>query len=261
MATEIVIVPTYKRDELLYLCLEAIRKQFEGTVWAMSDRCAESPELYSMEKNFRATIFVRSEHPYYGNSFNALESLCWAIQPEYEYETISIIEDDTILHPGYFAWARGMLNTKRYAAVCGHVGNALDTWYTSPCASWRAENLKQCLELVPTYYLEARTREEMQRILDGAPQFKKSKFKYGSCEQDGFFLRCIEHFGWRTAFPEKPLCAHLGWFGYNRDGHSAPTGNFEQRIQACQDLLANKQRRVELFGQRIVELELEGENA
>ena len=171
------------------------------------------------------------------------------------HSTVFMVEDDTILHGNYFDWARRMLATGRYAAVCGHVGNALDTWYTSPCASWRAVNLRQALELVPKGYLEAETREEMQKILDECPEFKRSRFKFGSCEQDGLMLRIIEYFGWKTAFPEKPLCTHLGAWGYNREGHTGPDGSFEQRVKACRELLANRERRIELFGKRIVDLE------
>ena len=67
-------------------------------------------------------------------------------------------------------------------------------------------NLRQALEFVPKGYLEATTREEMQKILDDRPEFKRSRFKFGSAEQDGFFLRVIEYFGWKTSFPEKPPC-------------------------------------------------------
>ena len=68
-------------------------------------------------------------------------------------------------------------------------------------------------------------------------------------------MRVIEYFGWKTAFPEKPLATHLGAWGYNREGHAGPDGTFEQRVQWCRDLLANRERRIELFGRRIVDLE------
>jgi hypothetical protein len=257
--SEVVIVPTYKRDELLFLCLEAIRREDqEIRILVFSDHCRQSDDIANICDEFLADFCPVADHNSYGNSFAVISALRVATRGK--FSAIHLIEDDTILHPGYLDWARRSLSGNRFAAVCGHVGNTLDTWYTSPCASWNADRLAQCLALVPTGYLEATTREEMQKILDEFPVFKKSKFRYGSAEQDGFLLRCIEHFGWKTLFPDKPMCVHLGAWGYNRPSQDGPQGSFDERVQACRDLLANKQKRVELFGQRIVELEMEGAN-
>ena len=258
--SEVVCIATYKRDELLALCLEAIRAQDkEIPIMVFSDRGWESDDLRFLCLQENASLCYGIDDVGYGNSRNVIRAM-WegVIAPS---AIVHFIEDDTILHPSYLDWARGMLATKRFAAVCGHVGNEQDTWYTSPCASWLPDKLQICLEAIPKGYLEARTREEMQKILDDCELFKKSKFRFGSAEQDGYFLRCIEHFGWKTSFPKKPLCTHLGWFGYNRPSHLGPIGNFEQRVKWCRGILASKQKRVEMFGKRIVDLEIEGENA
>ncbi len=252
---EVCIITTYKRDELLWLCIEAIRKQFAGIVWIFSDHGRQNPDLWRLSLRFGAQLFFARGQGY-GNSSNLIGAMKTALVGP--WEILHCVEDDTIIHPSYFDWARAMLSTKRYAAVCGHVGNELDTWYTSPCASWDAEHLRKCLKLVPPGYLEATTREEMQKILDECLTFKKSHYRYGSAEQDGYFLRCIEHFGWKTKFPEKPLAQHMGWWGYNRAGHKGPEGTFEERIAAVRKAINDKTFRTAMFGQRITQAEMEG---
>ncbi len=233
---ETVVVPTFKRDELLWLCLEAIRKQdLVITILVHSDHEYVSKELIDACIFFNASFASARQHSSYGNSRNTIAAMESALLQT--SAIVHCIEDDTILHPGYLEWARHELSKPNVVAVCGGIGNTQDTWYTSPCASWNAKPLRKCIDLIPSGYLEATMREEMQKILDEYEPFKKSHFRYGSAEQDGYFLRCIEHFGFKTKFPEKPLCA------------------------ACRKALHDKQFRTEMFGQRITEAEMEGLNA
>ncbi len=268
---DICIVTTYKREELLYLCLEAIREQFTGPVWVFSDHAYQSAELLRTGTRFGAMTFFVKESNRYGNSANVINSMKTALAGH--SEIIHMIEDDTIIHPGYFEWARAklslytagprtqnaVLHTYPYAVALGRIpGDAASTWYESPCVSWNAGCLRQCLELIPPGYLEATTREEMQKILDDCPTFKKSKFKFGSAEQDGFFLRCLEYFGWKSAYPDKSFASHMGWWGYNRDTHEGPVGTFEERVEICRRALYDKAFRTAMFGQRITQTEMGG---
>lgn len=256
---EICVVQTWKRDELLYLCLEAIRREDQYIpICVFSDRGHVTPELLEMTgRTFHCGLQVQEDHQRFGNSWNVVQSLSWGTR---KAAIVHSIEDDCIIHPGYFLWARGALASENVAAGNGRIpGDPLTTWYESPCASWNTDKLALCIDAVPPGYLDCGTREEMQAILDAAPLFAKSRYRYGSAEQDGFFLRCIEQYGWRTKFPPKSLASHIGAWGYNRPpGHEPPTGTFQERIQWCRDLLHNKQRRMELFGQRITEDEMAG---
>ena len=83
------------------------------------------------------------------------------------------------------------------AAVCGRIASPhVTNWYEAPCASWQAAYLRIALEhIVPEYH--SHSRLEMQRVLD-EKMFPRSLYKKGGAEQDGFFLRCVEHHRWRT---------------------------------------------------------------
>jgi hypothetical protein len=94
--------------------------------------------------------------------------------------------------------------------------------------------------------------------LDAA--FSKSKFVYGSAEQDGLFLRCLESLKLKSWYPPYDLASHLGFFSfnYNRDWDLRPQGTFEERIAACRKVLHDREKRTELFGARITENEMGG---
>jgi hypothetical protein len=278
---EICIVPAYNREELLWLCLEAIRKaDSEIALLVTSDKGADSDDLSKTCAQFHATELLRERHDAHGNSFNVLETLRYAAG---KFDLIHIVEEDTIIHPGWFAWARTQLGLppqlsgqnrptrlesgkeghstqepNLYAAVCARIhGDRSTVWYDAPCASWNATYLRQALAMIPDGYLTAKSRNEMTVLADAT--FPNSRYRYGSGEQDGFLLRCIEHFKWQTKFPEKAMAQHLGFFGYNQPvGRDRPTGTLEERVAFCRQLLADKRQRTELFGQRITELEMEG---
>jgi hypothetical protein len=275
MTPELVVVTTYVREELLYLCLEAIRREdYHIPVFVFSDRGADSPELSVTCSVFRAELIIRPAHSRYGNSWNTITACEWAVSSIWrDLGIVHLIEDDTIIHPGYFRWARQQLALDlrvspfqithgdlrfRYAAVCGRIASPhIPNWYESPCASWNAGHMTVALKHVIPEYL-ADTREEMQIVLDERI-FPGSQWKKGGAEQDGFFLRCIEHGGWKTKFPPIPLATHLGWWGYNSPPlRPKPAGSFNDRIEACRAMFANVAQRKEWFGHRITDAELSG---
>lgn len=266
MSSEICIVPTYRREELLVLSLEAIRKAAPTlTIKVFSDRGACSTDLIRVCQEFEAELRVRPTHKHFGNSYNllsAMQTVMLVDQPE----IIHLVEDDTIVHPNYFIWARKQLrgsgdslpNVRPIAAAFAHCSaeDVRTQWYESPCASWDRDCLAVALASVPENYF-ADTRGGMQNALRAA--FPRCKNSGGPGEQDSFFLCVIEAQDWRTVHPRRPLASHIGWYGYNRPVDAAgPTGTFPERVEACRRLLADKKARSKHFGARITKLEMEG---
>lgn len=262
MPEEIVMVTTFKRDALLYLCLESIRSEDSRIpILVFSDRNHDSENMRSACGKFGARFTIRTQPLGFGNSYNVIEGLrtCVAMGAE----IVHSIEDDTIIHGKYLSWARSKLsiNPPQFAVALGRIpGDIHSTWYESPCVSWNASMLAQCLEKVPLGYF-ADTREEMQKVVDAA--FPHSHYRFGSAEQDGLFLRCLEFFKWKTAYPPHSMASHLGFWseGYNRPSELCPPGTFAEQVEACRKVLHDRTRRIELFGQGITEKEMEGMNA
>src|SRR4029077_8769279 len=110
--------------------------------------------------------------------------------------------------------------------------------------------------VVPEYH--ASDRLDMLKALD-QQMFPHSKYKRGGAEQDGFFLRCIEHCGWKSKFPTTPLATHLGWDGYNSPPlREKPQGPLVDRVRQCRAMLENREERKKLFGHRITDSEWQG---
>jgi hypothetical protein len=186
-------------------------------------------------------------------------------------DIVHLIEDDTLIHKGYLAWAREKLSREHpigfagqpievpeFAAVCGRIGSPhIPNWLEIPCISWNADCLRTALgHLVPEYFCA--DRKEMQRVLDEIV-FPKSKYRRGGAEADGFFLRCVESHNWKTAFPPTPLATHFGFWGYNcPPTWERPKGTFEERIQFCRELLKDTERRNAIFGHGITAKEMQG---
>jgi hypothetical protein len=257
MRNDVVIVTTFQREELLFLSLEAIRREDSQIPIAVaSDRGQTSGDLHHICQLFRAELTVAGDSHSYGNSFNLMTALRCALSGTFGVdlqrpEIVHCIEDDMPI---------GIRAHSLYAAVCARIGSPhILNWYESPCASWNAGYLRIALShLKPEYF--APTREEMQRVLD-EQMFPNSKYKKGGAEQDGFFLRCIEHHNWQTKFPPKPLATHLGWYGYNSPpARERPTGNLEQRVEQCRAMLRDTEKRKFLFGHRITDAEISGMN-
>jgi hypothetical protein len=257
---EICAVFTYQRDELLYLCLEAIRSQDrELHIMVFSDRGHYTPDLVETCRKFNTSYVVRKKAVGYGNSFNVIEGLRWCCGMG--CDVVHAIEDDTIIHAGYLEWARMKVfnNPVQYAVALGRIPSDIEsTWFESPCVTWNAKCLEMCLEKIPLNYF-SETIEGMQKAVDAA--FPHSKFCFGSAQQDGFFLRCLEFFKFRTAYPGTSFASHLGTYGYNRPGGLKPDGTLDERVAFFRKLLYDKTRRTEQFGQEITEREMRGLNA
>lgn len=257
-ATEICIVPTFQREELLCLCLESIRVAAPYLpIKIFSDRGECSQDLLHLSRTYNCGLTVRPAHRRFGNSYNLIRAMQSALLLD-NPAVVHMVENDTVISKDYFIWARKMLKADANTACSyGHISSdeVRQHWYESPAVSWDAEFLRRALAEIPDGYF-AETREGMQQKLRNAfPMFKSSR---GPGEQDSFFLCVIEKYQWRTVHPHRPLCTHLGWYGYNRPADEiAPQGTFAERVEACRKMLADKKARGKHFGTRITNLELE----
>ena len=95
MNEPIVLVPTWCREELLFLCLESVRRESPAiAIHVYSDRGATSPDLRNTCDKFSAHLTVRAQHNFYGNSFNVLDAAKLAMR--HRPSLLHVIEDDTI---------------------------------------------------------------------------------------------------------------------------------------------------------------------
>jgi hypothetical protein len=228
---EIYVVPTYKRPDFLYCCLEAIRAaEPELPLMVFPDRGTTEDEVCT---KFNVQQFLTVEHSYHGNSYVMLEALKWAY--EMAYERVFIIEDDAIISTDFFSWCRAALHSKPEAfAACGWQyspdaiiresgPDILMPWYLSVCACIPRKSLFGIVQHAhPAYY------RDMGGYLDRAyPNSHRRGSRH--YEQDGLVLRVAESEGKSCVWPRKPRAIHVGWHGYHTEG-KALEGTLEERV-------------------------------
>lgn len=225
-----VIVPTYQREDLLWVCLEAIRNADQSIqIHVFPDR-GTSVEAVCAE--FDAVEHLTIAHSYHGNSYNMMEALKWAYQQQ--FEMVYVIEDDAIIDPSFFEWCRAALEKHPDAfAACGWqyspnalIGEGPDIlmpWYLSVCAALPRASLYQIVQHArPEYY------SKMKDYLAHAYPQSHRRFS-AHFEQDGLVLRVCEAAGRRCVWPRRPRATHIGFTGYHMPGEPLK-GSLEERV-------------------------------
>lgn len=241
---ECVVIPTYKRDALLYVCLERIRAAEPNIeIHVFPDKGTTAWWVYP---EFGAFLHEVPEHEYHGNSYNMIEAIKWT--HEHGYDKAFIIEDDCMVDPTFFAWARKALDQpkpwmgKPFAA-CGWIyspdapnedgPDVLCNWYLSVCCCLPSESLALIAKhATPEYYAN------MQRYCD---QTFPRDYNKGSqhFEQDGLILRVANDAGLRMAWPRRARGKHIGWHGYHMPHGKQPQGELMEQVAVVHLALEN----------------------
>lgn len=226
-----VVVITFDRDDMLYLCLEAIRKA-EPTIplHVFPDR---SLDQRSICNKFNAVHHFTFSHDWHGNTANMCEAMKWA--SEQRFERTFIVEDDAIVDASFFSWCRDTLSTKPHSfAACGWqysphavISDGPDIqipWYLSVCA---------CLPTVSLNKIVQHCKPEYYRDMKGYLDYMYPASHYRGTlhyEQDGMVLRVMESLGQRCVWPRRPRATHIGIHGYHM-GQRRLVGTFEHRVE------------------------------
>lgn len=244
---ECVLVPTYKRPDLLSVCLEAIRKADPTIeIHVFPDRGTGAEELAVTEK-FNAVLHTTEPHYYHGNTRNMLEMLKWAYYKK--YDLVFVVEDDCIIDETFFNWAREALSDPPFGeqpfAACGWLytpnapqvdgPNLLAPWYLSVCCAIPRHNLEKIIyHAKPEYY------SNLKLYLDGAyPESpRRGSMHY---EQDGLVLRVAEAEGKRFVWPRVARSKHIGWHGYHMPFGKKAEGSLDEQVEVVKMAVADPQ--------------------
>lgn len=263
--SELVIIPTYKRNAFLHCCLDRIRKQdAQIPIMVFSDRGESNLELRSIVRKFNAGLIVMPRHDLYGNSFVVLEALRWAHMTG--AELIHYFEDDVAAHPDCLSWHRKQHDLfDDIFASCGWVFNLFAPisddlmfapWFYSPNFCIRKERLAQVVEHAnPRYYNDMRgyvLRTFPDSILHNAGRQLNTNYM----EQDAVFQFCLMKDGSQVVWNGIAKVDHVGWVGYNRPNGTPLTGPLDHCVKQVEGFIADKYARMAAFGRAIVEREI-----
>src|SRR5215467_7796819 len=103
---EVVLVPTYKRPELLFCCLKRLRG-YDGDIpiHVFPDRGTLNDSLvWSICSQFEAVRHLVPDHDWYGNTPNVMNAYLWAYNEG--YDRVFYVESDVMIHPDFYTWHR-----------------------------------------------------------------------------------------------------------------------------------------------------------
>jgi len=268
METEIVLVPTYRRPEMLFYCLSLIHHADPHIEIAVfPDRGTfHDKELDDSADAFDAQFIYVGDHHYHGNTYNVMEAFRWAYNQG--YQRIYLVEDDVMVHWDFFKWHREVHeDCPKIFASMGWVFNReapitadclFQPWYYSIGTCFKREKLELIVKHAsPLYY------EDMASYI--GRNFKRSAIhdpdNVVHYEQDGLIQRILDEDKTQTVACGMAKCTHLGTYGYNqgwekRDAFFEGCGNLPDRLQRISDFLSDPYARAEIFGRALVEREI-----
>lgn len=236
MQDDLVVIPTYDRPELLWLCLERIAASPDHqsvNIRVYVDAHVDQPpppraDIEAVLRKFpqlKLKVKFVTPHPFHGNSYNVL----MAYKEAYEHPVphVFMVEDDILVEPGFFAWHRQRQAEAELDCSIGVGKRPEHAHYASLGVCFRREVIAKILPHCRTEYFSNMRMYCRSR-------FAPTKI---DCEQDGLWCRVLSP--QLIAWPEIPVAHHVGWYGYHRKKSVRPTGTLEQRYKQVKLVLAN----------------------
>ena len=254
-----VIVPTYRRPELLQVCLEHIYSQAavaELDVQVCVDNhtyangLAPIEEIKQVVDKFYAPnlkLKIREPHSYEGNSYNVLTAYADAYNDGCEH--VFEVEDDIMVSHDFFAWQyKQFQKSQEWFAVIGARNfrtpvpkDAVDCFTTcsEDLVSWGVGYPRKTLEKILPHVNHDYFSNMPNYVTKTFPWFKGSA---AFSEQDGLLQRVMLQNPVPVVWSVPVRAYHCGWWGYHRPTNIRPTGTLEQRVQQVRDTLNDSER-------------------
>lgn len=232
----IVAIPTANRPELLALTLErlsaaAVTAASKPDVHIYADSVNETRlrEIEIVRDLYFPEAFLLHARPH-----QKAPSGCWNILNSIKSaakfaENVYLVEEDVLVYPSFFSWHE----SQTAPASCGR--RHFDSrWryrdlYTNPGSCLRRPLLDALIPHINLDYFED-TKEYCER---------EFPFWDVSTLDDWLIRRVMKKEGMSWVYPEKPVCAHVGFRGYGwLDIYQNNHPDLEKRIERARYLLA-----------------------
>lgn len=267
---EVVIVPTYRREELLYACLSRLRG-YDGDIpiHVFPDR-----NTYATVKPvcdlFEAEAHLVLDNDWYGNTSNVMNAYLWAFNTG--YDRVFYVESDVMIHSDFFSWHREQHDNfpgifasmawifNREAPISDEL--MFQPWIYSIGLCFSRPKLEKIVEhATPKYY------GDMPGYIER--RFKNSKLgsPFGAVhyEQDGLLQRVMEEDGSQVVSSGIAKCSHVGFVRSYGDGTPEDYEKFlgltngmtfAERVERVEAFIADPYARMDVFGRALVEREI-----
>jgi len=229
--TEVIVMPTCKRPEMLALALRAI------------DRADNPPDdvriFCDTNTDVEEVTYVRNQYLPHALIFHAaphvdLPSGMWNILMALKagYSTgadfVYLIEEDVVVNQSFFNWHR--MWSDEVLATCGRLAKRRSKpgYYTNPGSCLR----RHALDLIVPHIndeLFADRQAYLNKHFPGSDEL--------SDLDDGLIRRVQKKYGLEVVYPEQPECSHIGFGAYNHYMNWTNEGSIEERILRLRQML------------------------
>lgn len=234
-----VVMPTFKRPEMLALALEALdRTNADCDVRIFLDHT--TPERVSEVEYVRdlyypdALIFHAKPHIVVpAGMWNILNALKQGYKTGADY--VYLVEEDVVVKPGFFQWHQEAQASGDYLATCGRRIPYLPEYnqYTNPGSCFRRDKLELVVKHI-TDELFANRRAYYEKHFGMMDEV--------SDLDDGLVRRIAKFYGLKVKYPDMPTCAHKGFQAYNHYYDWTNHGDIVQRIENLRKMLPTVSR-------------------
>lgn len=227
-------MPTLNRIEFLALSLERIRGSWEPPddirIFLDTASVTRLDEVERVRDLYfpTALIFRAGQH-------EEAPSGCWnilnAIKSGYETgsERIYLIEEDVLIYPDYFLWHRKTQQESPALATCGRRWPYYKSdFYTNPGSCLSRRFLTQVVPHINDEFFADR-RGYMNRVF--------GEMDEASDLDDGLMRRVLRQVGGTIRYPDSPVCAHQGFWAYQKFAEYKVNGTIDERIEQLRKLL------------------------
>jgi hypothetical protein len=267
---EVVLVPTYHREELLFCCLKRLRS-YDGDIpiHVFPDRGTGDPLVHTICDGFDAHMHLVPDNDWYGNTANTMNAYLWAFNAG--YDRVFYVESDVMVHADFFSWHREQQETfpnifasmawifNREAPISDDL--MFQPWIYSVGLCFSRDKLALIAQhATPKYY------GDMPGYIER--RFKTSpltdRFAVMHWEQDGLLQRILDEDRSQTVSSGIAKCSHVGFVRSYGDGTQEDYEKFlgldglrfDERVQRVEQFIADPYARMEVFGRAIVEREI-----
>jgi hypothetical protein len=268
---EVVLLPTFHREELLFCCLKRIREcEPKIEVHVFPDRGTfHDSSVRAICEGFEAQAHLVPDTDFYGNTANVLNAYLWAFNTG--YDRVFYIESDVMPHADFFSWHREQQETfpdifasmawifNRQAPISDDL--MFQPWIYSIGLCFSREKLALIAQhATPKYY------GDMPGYIER--RFKTNpltdRFAVAHWEQDGLLQRILDEDQSQTVCPGIAKCSHVGFkrsYGDDtQEDYEKFLGlqglRFEQRVRRVESFIADPYQRAQVFGRNLVEREI-----
>lgn len=243
MEKSLIAIPTANRPELLALTLEKLNDAIsvsmnkdikKSNVHIYADAVPESRlrEIEAVRDLYLPEAFLFHAKPH-----TKAPSGCWNILNSIKSaakhaEDVYLVEEDVLVYPYFFEWHESQADA---VTSCGRV-HPNPRWkyrhlYTNPGSCLRRPLLDALIPHIRDEYF-ADTRGYLDRTF--GPWHEITHL------DDGLIRNVMREQCWLPVYPEKPVCAHVGFRGYAQlDIYANNETDLEKRIKRARELISN----------------------